>query len=87
MNKPVVILNIRMQIQVTKDQDAEASSHPELLEDKGSDSNTHPEVPEYPDTEASPHHEVPVAGSIYDGNTYKTPEYVRTIYLYVKNID
>ena len=43
-----------------------------------------PEVPKYKDTEASDNPEVPVSGSKYGRKTHKTPEYFRTMDIYVK---
>ena len=50
------------------------------------ESSDNPEVPKYKDTEASDNPEVPVSGSKYGRKTHKTPEYFRTMDIYVKNI-
>ena len=39
------------------------------------------------DKEASDHPEVPVSGARYYGSTQKTPDYVRTMDINVRNID
>ena len=44
-------------------------------------------MPEYQDAEASDHTKLTVAGSRDDGNTQKTPEYVRKMDIDDKNID
>ena len=62
----------------------EASSD---TDNQDTDANSHPEVPEYQDAEAITHHEITFAGSIYDGNTQKTRQYVSTIDIYIKNVD
>ena len=50
-----------------------------MPEDQDEDTSAHTEVPGYPDAETSTHHEVSYAGARYNGNIYKTPEYVRAI--------
>ena len=44
-------------------------------------------MPEYQDSEASDHNKWTVVGSRDDGNTQKTPGYVRTMDIGVENID
>ena len=58
---------------------AEASAHPECPEDLDAAASAYPVVPEDQDAEASYHPEASVSGAIDDGNTHKTPEYVRTM--------
>ena len=70
-----------------KDQDADASAHPEVTKYRDAEESTYPELPEYLGSDARDHpevhedHEVPVSGYIYEGNTHKTPECVRTMYV------
>ena len=64
---------------MTKDQYAEESAHPEVLEVHILESSAHPEVLE--------DHEVPFALARDKGNSQKIPDYVRTMDLVVKNID
>ena len=71
---------------VTEDQDAESSYHPEFPEDQDSEASAYPEVPEYQDAEASAHHKLTVSGVRDDVNTHNTPDYFRTMDIYVKDI-
>ena len=73
-----------------KDQNTDTSAHHEVNKDQDTEAIYHPEVPEDLDVDKSAHtevhedHEVPFHGSRYEINTQNTPEYVRTMYIYVK---
>ena len=70
-----------------EDKDAEASAHLEVTEDQDTESSAYPEVPEDQDEEESAHPEVTVVGDRDYVNTYKTPEYFRTMDIDIEHID
>ena len=70
-----------------EDQDIKSSAPHEVLEYHCVESIVYPEVSEYQDAEASSHPDMSISGYRYDGNTHKTQEYVRTMDIYVENID
>ena len=77
----------------TEDQDVGASDHPEVIKDEDSETSAHTEVLEdmYPDASAHPEvpkdNKVPISGDRDEGNTQKTPKYVRIMDLNVEYID
>ena len=44
-------------------------------------------MPKDQDVESISHPEISVSGDRYDEKTYKTPDYLSTMYIDVKNID
>ena len=73
--------------EVIEDQDSEASANNKVFEDPYAKSSTYTEVPKYQDSYTSAHHKVPVIGSRDDRKKHNSLEYVRTMDLYVENID
>ena len=63
--------------------DVDASDHTEETKYQDSESSDQSEVP----GDFTEYYEVTVSGYIYEGNKQKTPDYVRTMYLDVENID